>query len=37
MRGLHTPMDQLRANGRVAKVLAERFVAIGKELEDIAT
>jgi tetratricopeptide (TPR) repeat protein len=37
MRGLRTPMDQLRANGRVATTLAERFVAISKELEDIAT
>jgi hypothetical protein len=37
MRGLRTPMDQLQANGRVATTLAERFAAISKELEDIAT
>lgn len=37
MRGLRTPMDQLRVNGRVGKMLAERFLAISKELEDIAT
>jgi len=35
MRGLRTPMDQLRAGEHA--MLAERFVAISTELENIAT
>ena len=35
MRGLRTPIDQLRASDHV--ILAERFVAISSELENIAT
>jgi hypothetical protein len=35
MRGLRTPMDQLRASEH--GMLAERFVAISNELENIAT
>jgi len=35
MRGLRTPMDQLRANEHA--MLAERFVAVSTELENIAT
>ncbi|KAH9956725.1 CHAT domain-containing protein [Russula dissimulans] len=35
MRGLRTPIDQLRASGHA--MLAEQFVAISEQLENIAT
>ncbi|KAH9956733.1 hypothetical protein BC827DRAFT_1229932, partial [Russula dissimulans] len=35
MRGLRTPIDQLRACGHA--MLAEQFVAISEQLENIAT
>ncbi|KAH9956709.1 CHAT domain-containing protein [Russula dissimulans] len=35
MRGLRTPIDQLRASGHAT--LAEQFVAVSEELENIAT
>jgi CHAT domain-containing protein len=37
MRGLRIPMDQLRESGHTAAALAERFVAVSEELENIAT